>query len=212
MKVLVCVVYNQPLYLKLHATRSAKIPLVLILNDLSAGLNIINDKTLLSLLTNRISGPTLWWFVSYLNGQSYQVKPTPYSDSTGVPQVECLHRPLLFPLCTLLYFLSEVISSHDFSCQYYTDGTQLIIILYSCRHSCFCMDLNTSGRHLFSDASSSPDSKSQQASIAAYPWRGITMSRFCYLSGELLDHTIWQNTTLLSSWNPNYHSLLIFRT
>ncbi|KAK3565278.1 hypothetical protein QTP86_004283 [Hemibagrus guttatus] len=88
---------------KLHAARSAKLPSVLILLDLSAAFDTVNHKTLLS--THRSLGicGTAWeWFASYMDGRSYQLVLS-FSPSIG-----------------------NVISSHGFSYHCYADDTQLI--------------------------------------------------------------------------------------
>ncbi|KAK3538365.1 hypothetical protein QTP86_000558 [Hemibagrus guttatus] len=62
---------------KLHAARSAKLSSVLILLDLSAAFDTVNNKTLLSTLRCLgICGTTWEWFASYLDGHSYQVTYT----------------------------------------------------------------------------------------------------------------------------------------
>ncbi|KAK3544061.1 hypothetical protein QTP86_000864 [Hemibagrus guttatus] len=59
---------------KLRAARSAKLSSVLILLDLSAAFDIVNQKTLLSTLRSLgICGTACEWFASYLDGRSYQV-------------------------------------------------------------------------------------------------------------------------------------------
>ncbi|KAK3507518.1 hypothetical protein QTP70_028079, partial [Hemibagrus guttatus] len=59
---------------KLHAARSAKLLLVLILLDMSAAFDTVNHKTLLSTLRSLGICGTAWeWFASYLDGRSYQI-------------------------------------------------------------------------------------------------------------------------------------------
>ncbi|KAK3547770.1 hypothetical protein QTP86_029921, partial [Hemibagrus guttatus] len=114
---------------QLHAARSAKLSSVLILLDLSAAFDTVNHKTLLSTLRSLGICGTAWeWFVSYLDGHSYQVTWKGMTSascrlSTGVPQGSVL-GPLLFSLYT--HFLGKVISSHGFSYHCYTDDSQLI--------------------------------------------------------------------------------------
>ncbi|KAK3508656.1 hypothetical protein QTP70_003100 [Hemibagrus guttatus] len=58
---------------KLHAARSAKLSSFLILLDLSAAVDTVNHKTLLSTLRSLGICGTAWeWFAFYLDGRSYQ--------------------------------------------------------------------------------------------------------------------------------------------
>ncbi|KAK3513378.1 hypothetical protein QTP70_014204, partial [Hemibagrus guttatus] len=57
---------------KLHAARLSKLSVLILLN-LSAALDTVNHKTLLSLRSLGICGTAWEWFASYLDGRSYQI-------------------------------------------------------------------------------------------------------------------------------------------
>ncbi|KAK3529171.1 hypothetical protein QTP70_019409, partial [Hemibagrus guttatus] len=72
--------------LKLHAARSAKLSSVLILLNLSAAFDTVNNKTLLSTLRSLGICGTAWeWFASYLDGRSYQLYPHMSFHTTAMP-------------------------------------------------------------------------------------------------------------------------------
>ncbi len=103
---------------------------VLILMDISAAFDTVNQKILLTILSSLgITGIPLRWFESYLNGRSFKVAwggevSTEHQLVTGVPQGSVC-GPLLFS--TYNTSLGPCIQAHGFSYHCYADDTQLYL-------------------------------------------------------------------------------------
>ena len=106
---------------------------VLVLLDLSAAFDTLDNSGVISLLENwyGISGNALRWFASYLMDRQQMVKikecvGEPFQTKYGVPQGSVL-GPLLFTVYTTP--LSEIISRHNVCHHLYADDTQIYITL-----------------------------------------------------------------------------------
>ena len=104
---------------------------LLVLLDLSAAFDTVDDSVLLSRLSTSfgIRGTALEWFTSFLSGRSQRVSISGKCSESlqlnqGVPQGSCL-RPLLFTLYASKLF--EVVKRHLPSVHAYADDTQLYL-------------------------------------------------------------------------------------
>ncbi len=103
---------------------------VLILLDLSAAFDSVNNQILLSTLSSLdITGIPLCWFESYLTGRSFRVAwggevSKAHQLVTGVPQGSVL-GPLLFS--TYPKSMGPITQAHGFSYHFYADDTQLYL-------------------------------------------------------------------------------------
>ena len=104
---------------------------LLLLLDLSAAFDTIDDNTLLHRLqfTFGINGKVLSWFSSYLSGRSQQIAfnetlAAEFELQCGVPQGSCL-GPLQFTLHSSELF--EIIKHHFPTVHFYADDTQVYI-------------------------------------------------------------------------------------
>jgi len=110
----------------LRDARSPSLSSVLILLDLSAAFDTVNQQILLSALAELgIAGTALSWFTSYLTDRIYQVTwnsslSRPCTLDTEVPQGSVL-GPLLFSSYTR--YLGSVITSNGFSYHCNADNT-----------------------------------------------------------------------------------------
>uniref|UniRef100_A0A8C5B8I2 Reverse transcriptase domain-containing protein n=1 Tax=Gadus morhua TaxID=8049 RepID=A0A8C5B8I2_GADMO len=118
----------------LCAARASSLSSVLILLDLSAAFDTVNQQILLATLAELgIAESALSWFTSYLTNRTYQVTwngslSKPCMLETGVPQGS-VPGPLLFSLYTRS--LGSVIASHGFSYHCYADDTLLSLLFFS---------------------------------------------------------------------------------
>ncbi len=114
----------------LQITKADSKSSVLILLDLSAAFDPVNNQILLSTLSSLdITGIPLHWFESYLTGQSFRVAwggkvSKAHQLVTGVPQGSFL-GPLLFSTHTTS--LGPIIQVHGFSYHCYADDTSIYL-------------------------------------------------------------------------------------
>lgn len=70
------------------------------------------------------------------------------------------------------------------------------ITVPSIRHACSDLYLSRFGGHFIMEASSSPETESQQDRAAINPCRYVLTTRSCHLPGEPFHHINWKRTIL----------------
>ncbi len=132
---------------------------VLILLDPSAAFDTVNHQILLSTLSSLdITGISLGWFESYLNGRSFEVAwggevSKAHQLVIGFPQGSVL-GPLLFSTYTTS--LGPIIQAHGFSYHFYADDTKLYLSFRPDDQTVAAQDLRLPGGHLGMDERTSP--------------------------------------------------------
>ncbi|KAI4899640.1 hypothetical protein NFI96_008091 [Prochilodus magdalenae] len=98
---------------RLQTARSAKLPTVLILLDLSAAFDTVNHKILLSVLTDLGITGTAWkWFESYLEDHHYQICNLISACLTDISSWMTAHHLKLNPTKTELLFIPSTTGPH----------------------------------------------------------------------------------------------------
>ena len=128
-----CQIYNE-----LIIRKSAGKHTLLILLDLSAAFDTVNQKILLNELQLLGVGETvLEWFESYLTGRSFYVEIDNVKSNispmlTGIPQGTKL-SPILFSIYTTELY--HILANMGYTCHFYADDSQFMINVENIQHA-----------------------------------------------------------------------------